>query len=186
MVCQKLNYALTYQKSRGAHMSNEWKWVAWYEYMTTWTFHILKAWNNRKSIIRILKTIQCSKCWRFNMIQLKSSKWWSIIPDINLQCLANRHPVWPVIIYCDKSFNSSWIMLIRQHLQPPFTDTCRIFSKCLANQHPVWRVIICCDKLFNSSPFVSIQQHFQPPITDTCGIFSKSFANWLPVCLFTS
>ena len=114
------------------------------------------------------------------------SKWWSIIPDVNLQCLANRHSVWPVIIYCDKSFNLSWIVSIRQHLQPPFTDTCRIFSKCLANQHPVWRVIICCDKLFNLSPFVLIQQHFQPPIADTWGIFSESFANWLPVCLFTS
>ena len=67
------NHALTYHKLRGAHMRNEWKWVAWYENMTTWTFHILKAWNNQKSIIRILKTIQCSKCWRFNMIQLKSN-----------------------------------------------------------------------------------------------------------------
>ena len=83
-------------------------------------------------------------------------------------------------------FDSSWIVSIRQHLQPPFTDTCRIFSKCLANWHPVWRVVICCDELFNSSRFVLIQQHFQPPIADTCGIYSKSLANWLRVCLFTS
>ena len=100
------------------------------------------------------------------------SKWRSVIPDVNLQCLANRHPVWRVIIYCDESFDSSWIVSIRQHLQPPFTDTCGIFFKCLANWHPVWRVVICCDGLFNLSQFVSIQQHFQPPIADTCGIFS--------------
>ena len=40
----KSNRALTYRKSRG--VSNEWKWVAWKEKMTTWTFHVLKAWNS--------------------------------------------------------------------------------------------------------------------------------------------
>ena len=191
MVCQKLNYALTYQKSRGAHMSNEWKRVAWCENMTTWTFHILKAWHNRKSIIRILKTIQCSKCWRFNMIQLKSNNLSQQMMihhtrcQFPVSCKSTSSMTGHHLLSISRSF-SSWIVSIRQHLQPPFTDTCSIFSKCLANQHPVWRVIICCDKLFNSSSFVSIQQHFQPPIADTCGIFSKSFANWLPVCLFTS
>ena len=41
---RKSNRALTYRKSRG--VSNEWKWVAWKEKMTTWTFHVLKAWNS--------------------------------------------------------------------------------------------------------------------------------------------
>ena len=40
---------------------------------------------------------------------------------------------------------------IRQHLQPPFTDTCVIFSKCLENRHSVWRVVICCDESFDST-----------------------------------
>ena len=41
---RKSNRALTYRKSRG--VSNVWKWVAWKEKMTTWTFHVLKAWNS--------------------------------------------------------------------------------------------------------------------------------------------
>ena len=45
---------------------------------------------------------------------------------------------------------------IRQHLQPPFTDTCVIFSKCLENRHSVWRVVICCDESFDSSRFDNI------------------------------
>ena len=49
---RKSNRALTYRKSRGVR--NEWKWVAWKEKMTTWTFHVLKAWNGRKSVVRIL------------------------------------------------------------------------------------------------------------------------------------
>ena len=75
MVCQKSNRAFTYRKSRGAHVhvSNEWKWVAWYEDMTTWTFHVLKAWNDRKSIVRILYTIQRSKRWRFDTVGLESN-----------------------------------------------------------------------------------------------------------------
>ena len=95
------------------------------------------------------------------------------------------HPVWRVVICGDESFESSWIVSIWQHRQPPFTDTCGIFSKsltnwlpvcvskCLANRHPVWRVV----------RFESIRQHLQPPIADTCGIFSKSLTNWLPVCV---
>ena len=41
---RKSNRSLIYRKSRG--VSNEWKWVAWKEKMTTWTFHVLKAWNS--------------------------------------------------------------------------------------------------------------------------------------------
>ena len=37
--------------------------------MPTWTFHVLKAWNDRKSIVRI----KCSKCWRFDTIRLESN-----------------------------------------------------------------------------------------------------------------
>ena len=90
------NRALIYRKSRG--VSNIWnyhgmpeiesgvhipevegrarareQWVAWYEDMTTWTFHVLKAWNDRKSIVRILYTIQRSKCWRFDTVGLESN-----------------------------------------------------------------------------------------------------------------
>ena len=69
---------------------------------------------------------------------------------------------------------------IRQHLRPPFTDTCVIFSKCLENRHSVWRVVICCDESFDSSRIGSIRQHLQSPFTDTCGIFSKRLANRHP------
>ena len=83
----------------------------------------------------------------------RHSKWQSVIPD------ANGHPIWRVVIW--------------QHMQPPFTDTCGIFSKCLANRHLVWQVV----------RFQSIRQHLQPPMADTWGIFSKSLTNWLPVCV---
>ena len=43
--------ALTYRKWRG--VNNVSKWVVWKEKMTTWTFHVLKAWNGRISIVRI-------------------------------------------------------------------------------------------------------------------------------------
>ena len=181
MVCQKLNRALTYQMSRGAHVhvSNEWKWVTWYKNITTGSLS--------SEYYKLYSVANVDDLTWFNSNRTTHhNKWLSIILDVNLQCLANQHPVWRVIIYWDESFNSSWIVSIWQHQQPPFTDTCRIFSKCLANWHPVWRVLICCDKLFNSSQFVSIQQHFLPPVTDTCGIFSESLANWLPVCLFMS
>ena len=52
MVNWKSNCALTYRKSRG--VSNMWKWVGWKEKVTTWTFHVLRAWNGRKSTVRIL------------------------------------------------------------------------------------------------------------------------------------
>ena len=45
------NRALTYRKWRV--VSNGSKWVAWKEKMTTWTFHVLKAWKGRISIVRI-------------------------------------------------------------------------------------------------------------------------------------
>ena len=67
------NCALTERKPRGARVGNMWKWVAWYENKITWTFHVFKAWNDRRSIVRILKTIQCSKCWRFDTIRLESN-----------------------------------------------------------------------------------------------------------------
>ena len=47
------------------------------------------------------------------------------------------HPVWRVVICGDESFESSWIVSIWQHRQPPFTDTCGIFSKSLTNWLPV-------------------------------------------------
>ena len=61
-----------------------------------------------------------------------------------------------LVIYYDESFDSSRIVSIRQHLKPPFTDTCVIFFKCLANRHLVWRVVICCDESFDSSRFDNI------------------------------
>ena len=38
-----------------------------------WTYYVLKAWNDRKSIVRIFWTIQCRKCWRFDTIRLESN-----------------------------------------------------------------------------------------------------------------
>ena len=109
----------------------------------------------------------------------RHSKWQSVIPDANY------------IQYDGSSFavtsRSNQVESCRFDNidNPPFTDTCGIFSKsltnwlpvcvskCLANRHPVWRVV----------RFESIRQHLQPPIADTCGIFSKSLTNWLPVCV---
>ena len=78
MVYRKSNRASTYQKSRG--VSNVWKWVVWKEKMTTWTFHVLKAWNGRKSIVRKLSILKWTffltkalnrgiECWRIDTIR---------------------------------------------------------------------------------------------------------------------
>ena len=135
MVCQKSNRAFTYRKSRGAHVhvSNEWKWVAWYEDMTTWTFHVLKAWNDRKSIVRILYTIQRSKCWRFDTVGLESNDSSQQMTIRHTGCrfavsckstsgMTGRH------FFCYESFDWSRIVSIWQHLQPPIADTFGIYS----------------------------------------------------------
>ena len=85
------------------------------------------------------------------------------------------HPVWRVVICGDESFESSWIVSIWQYRQPPFTDTCGIFSKsltnwlpvcvskCLANRHPVWRV-------FDSGRFDNIFN----PLSQTLAVYFLS------------
>ena len=118
MVCQKLNRALTYQMSRGAHVhvSNEWKWVTWYKNITTGSLS--------SEYYKLYSVANVDDLTWFNSNRTTHhNKWLSIILDVNLQCLANQHPVWRVIIYCDESFNSSWIVSIRQHLQPPPSQT---------------------------------------------------------------
>ena len=118
-------------KSMAVHVSNDWKWVAWFENMKTGTLHVLKAWNDRKSIVRIIQTRQSSKCWRFDTIRLKSNDSsqqhtdnFFNHPSLRLaeysKCLANRYPVWRFVISCDESFDSSRFVSIRRHLQPPF------------------------------------------------------------------
>ena len=149
------NRALIYRKSRG--VSNIWnyhgmpeiesgvhipevegrarareQWVAWYEDITTWTFHVLKAWNDRKSIVRILYTIQRSKCWRFDTVGLESN-----------ENIANDDPSYRMSIcgvlqidirydgpsfFGYESFDWSRIVSIWQHLQPPIADTFGIYS----------------------------------------------------------
>ena len=78
MVYWKSNRALTYRNS--GSVSNVWKWVVWKEKMTTWTFHVLKAWNGRRSIVKILSILKWIfflpkalnrgiKCWRIDTIR---------------------------------------------------------------------------------------------------------------------
>ena len=75
--CVKMS-SMVYRKSRG--VSNVWKWVVWKEKMTTWTFHVLKAWNGQKSIVRILSILKWTfflpkalnrgiECWRIDTIR---------------------------------------------------------------------------------------------------------------------
>ena len=58
---RKSNRASTYRKSRG--VSNVWKWVAWKEKMTTWTFHLLKAWNSYDSSTVVDESIP----WKYDV-----------------------------------------------------------------------------------------------------------------------
>ena len=48
--------------------------------------------------------------------RLVTKKWRPVIPDVDLQDTANRHPVWRIVICCDESFDSSRIVSNRQHL----------------------------------------------------------------------
>ena len=48
--------------------------------------------------------------------RLVTKKWRPVIPDVNLQDTANRHPVWRIVICCDESFDSSPTVSNRQHL----------------------------------------------------------------------
>ena len=83
---QMSNHALTYHKLRG--VSNMWNYHGMPEVESCinipdvegcareqWVkmSHMVQEHNNWKSIIRILETVQCSKCWWFDMIQLKSN-----------------------------------------------------------------------------------------------------------------
>ena len=47
---------------------------------------------------------------------LVTKKWRPVIPDVDLQDTANRHPVWRIVICCDESFDSSPTVSNRQHL----------------------------------------------------------------------
>ena len=91
----------------------------------TWTSHVLKARNDCKSFFRIFWTIQCRKCWRFDTIRLESSDSPQQMTIRRTGCRFAEE---------DMVDGSSFVMTsrsIRQHLQPPFTDTCVVFSKCL-------------------------------------------------------
>ena len=48
--------------------------------------------------------------------RLVTKKWRPVIPDVDLQDTANRHPVWRIVICCDESFDSSPTVSNHQHL----------------------------------------------------------------------
>ena len=79
--------------------------------MPTWTFHDLKAWNDRKSIVRI----KCSKCWPFDTIRLESN-------DSLQQMTIRRRQYFLSVLQIDIRYDGSSFVVSSRSIR---IDSCR-------------------------------------------------------------
>ena len=161
MVCRKSNRALTYRKL------SEWKLVAWYENMTTWTLNVLKAWTTGSPSSEYYKLCSVAKlAIRHDSTRIERLVTANDDPSYRMSICRRRHGPPTFLeremtgsqLSCKSTSGMTGLHLLWRVVRfGNFWDTCGIFSKCLANLHPEWRVVICCDESFDLSPFVPVR-----------------------------